>query len=206
MLCEHECRNLLIKPQTILEANGVLKFYDFHLGCNLEAKNDNKDLWRRYCELFSNDLEAFHRSDVFHKSARPPSCGPTSVRIGSTFINNKLRENKDRGLRTPAMVIKSNKFKPGRGDLWDLALTTYFWVTGGEHLTRELGDPFNSYYAILKELHRWFSKSNDKSRLVQLPQAIREFILHLLRIDKVENFESWDEVLEIVANLETTCC
>lgn len=62
MLCEHECKNLLIKPQTILEANGVLKIYDFQLAINLEAKNDNKDIWRKYCELFNDTLDTVQKS------------------------------------------------------------------------------------------------------------------------------------------------
>jgi hypothetical protein len=54
MLCEHEFKNLMVKPQTILETNGVLKLYDFALTSSLEAKNDDKEMWRKYCELFGD--------------------------------------------------------------------------------------------------------------------------------------------------------
>jgi len=64
---------------------------------------------------------------------------------------------------------KSSKFKPGRGDLWDMALFTYFLMTGGEHLTRHLADPFINYFTMLKELHRWFSKKTDSSKLAAFP-------------------------------------
>lgn len=54
MLCEHEFKNLQVKPQTILESNGVLKFYDFTISASLDARNDDKEMWRKYCELFGD--------------------------------------------------------------------------------------------------------------------------------------------------------
>jgi hypothetical protein len=58
---------------------------------------------------------------------------------------------------------------------------------------------------MLKELHRWFSKTADSTILTRIPQPVKEFIVSLLRIDRAEHFESWDEILEIVANLESSC-
>jgi len=58
-------------------------------------------------------------------------------------LGHKFGEiGKDRGARTPAMALRdrANKFRPGRGDLWDLALTTFFLMAGGEPLTKELSD------------------------------------------------------------------
>ena len=52
LLCEHGFKNLMIKPQTILESNGILKVYDMNLNSSLNARNDNKELWRKYCDLF----------------------------------------------------------------------------------------------------------------------------------------------------------
>jgi hypothetical protein len=135
----------------------VLKFYDINLSSSLEAKNDNKDMWRVYLELFTDSAE------------------------------------------------QKEKFSPGRGDLWDLALTTYFLMTGGEHLTRELADPFLDYYKMLKELHKWFSKPQINSKLDRMPGPIHDFIVSLLRIDSEKIFESWDNVLETIATLETNC-
>jgi len=62
MLCEHEFKNLQVKPQTILESNGVLKFYDFTITASLDAKNDDKEMWRKYCELFGDHLETVQKS------------------------------------------------------------------------------------------------------------------------------------------------
>ena len=61
MLCEHGFKNLMIRPQSILESNGTLKVFDLNLNSSLQIRNDNKENWRKYCELFSEKFEPVDR-------------------------------------------------------------------------------------------------------------------------------------------------
>jgi hypothetical protein len=78
MLHEHSFKNLQIKPQTILESNAVLKVYDLQISSNLEARNDNKELFKRYNELFRDKTPADALpAGVNFGEPRPPSRGFT---------------------------------------------------------------------------------------------------------------------------------
>lgn len=46
--------------------------------------------------------------------------------------------------------------------------------------------------------------TDESTKLAKFPKPIKEFIVSLLKIHEpsIEYFDSWDEILEIVANLE----